>query len=74
MCLDYMYDNVIVTINDGNTTVVKVKLYTSLFELLKALKISITNKIVYVDKKEVINVKDFVIDRDVRSIIVRNIK
>jgi Na+-translocating ferredoxin:NAD+ oxidoreductase RnfC subunit len=74
MCLDYMYDNVIVTINDGNTTVVKVKLYTSLFELLKALKISITNKIVYVDNKEIINVKDFVIDRDVRSIIVRNIK
>ena len=74
MCLDYMYDNVIVTINDGNTTVVKVKLYTSLFELLKALKISITNKIVYVDNKEIINVKDFVIDRDVRSIIVRSIK
>ena len=47
-----------------------------LFNVLPILfiKISITNKIVYVDNKEIINVKDFVIDRDVRSIIVRNIK
>ena len=74
MCLDYMYDNTIITINDGDTTIVKVKLYTSLYELLKALKISFNNKYVYVDKKEINNIKDFVIDRDVRSVIVRDKK
>ena len=74
MCLDYMYDNTIITINDGDTTIVKVKLYTSLYELLKALKISFNNKYVYVDKKEINNIKDFVIDRNVRSVIVRDKK
>jgi len=74
MCLDYMYDNTIITINSGDTTIVKVKLYTSLYELLKALKISYSNKLIYVDGKEVNDIKDFVIDGSVRSVVVRNRK
>ncbi len=69
--LDYMYDNTIVTIYDNKPTVVKVKLYSSLFELLKALKISFKNRYVYINNKLVNDVKDFVIDSSVRSIIIK---
>lgn len=75
MCLDYMYDNTIVTINKNNeVTIVKVKLYTSLYELLKALKISFTNKDIYVNKKLINDIRDFVIDSNVRSIIIKDKK
>ncbi len=74
ICLDYTYDNTIVTINNGEATIVKVKLYTSLYEVLKALKISFTNKNVYVNGKLIDNVYDFVIDSSIRSIIIRNAK
>ncbi len=69
--LDYSYDNTVVTIYDGKPTVVKVKLYSSLYELLKALKISFKNKKVYVNNKLIEDVKDFVIDSNVRSIILK---
>ncbi len=74
ICLDYMYDNTIITINNGEPTIVKVKLYTSLYEILKALKIAFTNKIIYVNNKQIDNIYDFVIDSSVRSIIIKDIK
>ncbi len=70
--LDYMYDNTIITINDGKPTIVKVKIYSSLYELLKALKINIKNKVVYVNNNKIDDVKDFVIDFGVRSIIIKD--
>ncbi len=70
--LDYMYDNTIVTINDGKPTIVKVKLYSYLYELLKALKIVFKGKKVYVNDKLIDDVKNFVIDFGVRSIVIRN--
>jgi len=71
--LDYMYDNTIVTINDcGNTTVVKVKIYSSLTELLKALKITFRNKTILVNNKEISNPSIFAIDASVRSIILKD--
>ena len=75
ICLDYMYDNTIVTINSNNEpTIVKVKLYTSLYELLKALKISFSGKQVYVNNKLVNNVLDFVLDSSCRSIVIKGNK
>ena len=70
--LDYMYDNTIITINDGNTTVVKVKLYSSLSELLKALKINYKNKVVYVNNIQINNVLNFAIDSSVRSVVIKD--
>lgn len=71
--LDYMYDNTIVTINNnGKTTVVKVKLYSSLSELLKALKIPYKSKKVLVNRKELNEVDDFAIDSSVRSIVIKD--
>ena len=70
--LDYMYDNTIITINDGKPTIVKVKIYSSLYELLKALKINIKNKVIYVNNNKIDDLKDFVIDFGVRSIIIRD--
>ena len=71
--LDYMYDNTIVTINNtGKTTVVKVKLYSSLSELFKALKIPYKSKRVYVNKKELNEVDNFAIDSTVRSIVLKD--
>ena len=70
--LDYMYDNTIITINNGDTTIVKVKLYTSLSELFKALKIAYKSKIVYVDNVRIDNVNDFIIDSSVRSVVVKD--
>ena len=70
--LDYMYDNTIVTINyNGKPTVVKVKLYSSLSELLKALKIPYKSKRVYVNKNEIDEVDNFAIDETVRSIVIK---
>ena len=69
---DYMYDNTIITIFDGNdSTVVKVKLYTSLNELLKVLKITFKGKKVYVNGTLIDDTKDFVIDSSVRSVVVK---
>ena len=71
--LDYMYDNTIITINDSkNTTVVKVKIYSLLTELLKALKIPYSNKEVLINHKEVSNLSSFVIDNSVRSVIIKD--
>ena len=72
ICLDYMYDNTIITINNmKKPTIVKVKLFTSLYELLKALKISFSNKDVYINYKLVNDVRDFVIDSTVRNVIIK---
>ena len=70
--LDYMYDNTIITINDGKTTVVKVKIYSLLTELLKALKIAYKDKKVLINNKEINNINDFVIDNSVRSVIIKD--
>ena len=70
--LDYMYDNTIVTINNGSPTVVKVKLYSSLYELLDALKISYKTKKVYVNNKKIDNINSFIIDSSVRSILIKD--
>jgi hypothetical protein len=70
-----MYDNTIITINSNNEpTIVKVKLYTSLYELLKALKISYSNKIIYVNNKVINNVLDFVLDSSCRSVVIKDRK
>lgn len=69
---DYMYDNTIITIFDGvESTVVKVKLYTSLNELLKVLKINYKGKVIYVNGNVIDDSKDFVIDSSVRSVIIK---
>lgn len=70
--LDYMYDNTVLTINNGKVTIVKVKLYTSLVELLEALKIAYKTKKVYVDNNIIDNPSDFIIDSSVRSVIVKD--
>lgn len=70
--LDYMYDNTIITINNGKSTIVKVKLYTSLYEVLKALKITYKGKKILVNNKEINDVKDFVIDSSIRNIIIKD--
>ena len=70
--LDYLYDNTIVTIKAEDTTIVKVKKYTSLYELLKALKINHKSKNIYVNNKLIENIKAFVIDSSVRSIEIKD--
>ncbi len=70
--LDYMYDNTIITINDGKTTtVVKVKIYSLLSELLKALKIPFKDKKILINNKEM-DISNFVIDNSVRSVIIKD--
>lgn len=70
--LDYMYDNTVITIWDEKPIIVKVKLYSSLYELLRALKVNTKNKLVLVDNKEVSDIKTFVIDNSIRSIIIKD--
>ncbi len=70
--LDYMYDNTILTINNGKPTIVKVKLYTSLVELLEALKIPYKAKKIYIDNNIIDNPSDFIINSSVRSVIVKD--
>ena len=70
--LDYMYDNTIITINNGKPVIVKIKLYTSLVELLEALKIAYKTKKVYVDNVKIDNPSNFIIDASVRSVIVKD--
>ena len=70
--LDYMYDNTIITINDGKPTIVKVKLYTSLKELLQALKITYKSKLVFINNKQIEKVDSFIIDESVRSVILKD--
>lgn len=70
--LDYMYDNTILTINNGKPTIVKAKLYTSLVELLEALKIPYKTKKIYIDSNIIDNPSDFIIDSSVRSVIVKD--
>ena len=70
--LDYMYDNTIITINNGSPVIVKVKLYTSLSELLQALKITYKSKHVLINNKEVKDISNFIIDESVRSVIIRD--
>lgn len=71
--LDYSYDNTIITIYDNKPIVVKVKIYSSLYELLKALRISIKGRKLLVNNKEIDpnSIKDFVIDSSVRSVILK---
>ena len=70
---DYMYDNTIITINyNDNPTIVKVKVYSSLSELLGALKIPYKTKRIIIDNKEMSNIVDFVIDESVRSVIIKD--
>jgi len=71
--LDYMYDNTIITINNnGQPTIVKVKLYSSLSELLQALKITFRGKKITINSKEYTNISNFVIDQSVRSVIIKD--
>lgn len=70
--LDYMYDNTILTINNGKPIIVKVKLYTSLVELLEALKIAYKTKSIYIDNVRIDNPSNFIIDASVRSVIVKD--
>ena len=69
---DHMYDNTIITINNEKPLIVKVKLYTSLYELLKVLKISIKNKNVFINKKQIDNIDEFIIDSSIRSIVIKD--
>ena len=69
--LDYMYDNTIITINNGNPVIVKVKLYTSLSELLQALKITYRYKRVFINNKEISDISGFIIDESVRSVVIK---
>lgn len=69
--LDYMYDNTIITINDGSPTIVKVKLYTPLCELLRALKMSVRDSEIFVNGKKQENILNFVIDSTVRSVTIK---
>ena len=60
------------TINcNENLTIVKVKIYTALFEILRALKVQYKNKKIFVNNKEISNIKSFVVDSNVRSIIIK---
>ncbi len=70
--LDYMYDNTIITINNGETTIVKVKLFSSLSELLRALKIPFRSKKILINNKEINDISNFVIDRSVRSVMIKD--
>lgn len=69
--LDYMYDNTIITINNGSPTIVKVKLYTPLCELLRALKMNIRDSEIFVNGKKQENILNFVIDSTVRSVTIK---
>ena len=71
---DYMYDNTLITIYENTPIIVKVKLYTSLYEVLRALKISTRKKDIFINNKLVDNVKDFVIDFNVRSVLIKDKK
>ena len=69
--LDYMYDNTIITIDNGSPTIVKVKLYTPLCELLRALKMNIRDSEIFVNGKKQENILNFVIDSTVRSVTIK---
>lgn len=70
--LNYLYDNTIITIYDTKPTIVKIKIYTSLYEILNALKIGYKSKTVYANGKIVSDIKNFVIDPNVRSILIKD--
>lgn len=71
--LDYLYDSVMFTINSNdNLTIVKVKIYTALFEILRALKIQYRGKKIFVNNKEITNIKSFVVDSNIRSVIIKD--
>ncbi len=71
--LDYMYDNTIITINyNDKPTVVKVKVYSSLSELLGALKIPYKTKKVTINNNYISDISNFVIDPSVRSVIIKD--
>ncbi len=69
--LDYMYDNTIITINNGSPTIVKVKLYTPLCELLRALKINVKDALIFINGEQKENILNFVIDSTVRSVTIK---
>ena len=71
--LDYMYDNTIITINNNGTpTIVKVKKYSSLSELLQVLKITFKGKKITINGNLYTNISNFVIDESVRSVIIKD--
>ncbi len=69
--LNYLYDTTMITIYDKESIVVKVKVDSSLYELLRALKISLKDKKVLVNNNVISDVKNFVIDINVKSIIIK---
>ena len=70
---DYMYDNTIITINNNGTpTIVKVKKYSSLSELLQALKITFKGKRITINNTSYSNISNFVIDESIRSVIIKD--
>lgn len=68
--LDYMLDNTMITVSYPETVIVRVKLYTSLAELLKALKITYKGKKIYVNNT-LVSSSDFIIDRRIKTICVK---
>lgn len=69
--LDYMYDNTIITINNGSPVIVKVKLYTPLCELLRALKMNVRDTEIFINGNKQENILNFVIDSTVRSVTIK---
>ena len=69
--LDYMYDNTIITINNGSPIIVKVKLYTPLCELLRVLKMNIRDSEIFINGEKKENILNFVIDSTVRSVTIK---
>lgn len=69
--LDYLYDNTLVTIYYKEPIIVKIKINSSLSELLNVFKIPYQSKNVYVNNKLISNIDNFVIDRNIRSITVK---
>ncbi len=69
--LDYMLDNTMITISSNDVLIVRVKIFTSLKELLKALKISYKDKTIKINNNVVTSIDDYIIDGSVRSIIIK---
>lgn len=69
--LDYLLDNTMITINSKDRIVVRVKLFSSLIEVLDALKIKYKNKKVYVNDKFIEDISDFVITRNIKIVEIK---
>ncbi len=69
--LNYLLDNTMITITKEDTTIVKVKIYTALTEILKALKITYKGMKIYANGILVDDVVNFVIDKNIRTITIK---